>query len=101
MGNANGALEIRNHPFFEKVSFEHILKKKIKPPFSFPDPINANGFDSKLAQKVPLDSLQDENKLGELYDNFTYQKSLHSFETMRRNIDNSKTFTLDVVEEDE
>lgn len=77
-----------------------ILNKKITPPFSFSEPINTNGFDTKLAQKIPLDSLQDDNKMGELYDNFTYQKSMLSDETLKRNIENSKVFTLDIVPEE-
>jgi hypothetical protein len=35
-----------------------IENKKINAPFSFSEQININGFDTKLSQKIPLDSLQ-------------------------------------------
>jgi hypothetical protein len=53
LGYKNDSADIKSHPFFKKIDFNLLIKKKIKSPFNFDGEINLNGFDANLC-KLPI-----------------------------------------------
>lgn len=59
---ANGAYEIRNHPFFSDLSWESVWNKEYIPPFR-PTVNGANdtsNFDNEFTEQKPIDSVIDD-----------------------------------------
>lgn len=64
---ARGAAEIKSHAFFESISWEKLLQKKIQPTFR-PNVLNAmdtGNFDKEFTSEVPTDSVVDGDYLSQ------------------------------------
>lgn len=66
--------QIRNHPFFEGMSFDDVLEKKIKPdfiPLQFKktDPIN---FSTEFTNESPVDSMGTPLSISKDFDGFSF-----------------------------
>ncbi|TYJ56911.1 hypothetical protein B9479_002356 [Cryptococcus floricola] len=65
---ANGAQEIKNHPFFAKhIKFDKLWNKQIQPPFkpAVASAIDTSNFDEEFTNEVPLDSVVDDSHLSQ------------------------------------
>ena len=61
----NGADEIKRHPFFEKIDWRRLARKKIQPPFkpSVRSPVDVSNFDTVFTTEQPLDSVVEGSQL--------------------------------------
>ncbi|KAG0307620.1 AGC protein kinase Gad8 [Dissophora globulifera] len=77
LGN-NGSSAIKQHPFFEPISFPLLMAKKIQPPFkpSVSSAIDTSNFDEEFTSEEPLDSVVESSFLSETvqlqFKGFTY-----------------------------
>lgn len=78
---AEGAAEIRNHPFFAKdIDWKKLVQKKIQPPFkpSVESAIDTSNFDSEFTNEPPMDSVVPDSHLSETvqrkFANWSYQR---------------------------
>ena len=65
---ANGAEEIKRHPFFHKhIDFRKLLRKKIQPPFKpkVASAVDVSNFDTTFTAEVPLDSVVEGHQLSQ------------------------------------
>ncbi|KAI8927130.1 kinase-like domain-containing protein [Entophlyctis helioformis] len=76
---ANGAQEIKDHPFFAEVDWRKLLGRKYAPPFR-PDVASStdtSNFDEEFTSEAPTDSLQESSQLSDAvqqqFQGFTYQ----------------------------
>ena len=86
---ANGALDIKSHPFFQDVDWRRLLAKKYNPPFR-PNVVSFNhltdekknaqdtsNFDDEFTNEIPVDSVADTSHLSEAvqqqFQGFSYQ----------------------------
>ncbi|KLO15973.1 Pkinase-domain-containing protein [Schizopora paradoxa] len=63
---ANGADEIKRHPFFHRhIDFKKLLRKKIQPPFKpkVASAVDVSNFDSSFTTEVPQDSVVEGHQL--------------------------------------
>lgn len=65
---ANGADEIKKHPFFDRyIDFKKLLKKEIKAPFkpSVVSPVDVSNFDTVFTTEEAFDSVVEDSKLSQ------------------------------------
>lgn len=62
---ANGASEIKAHPFFHQIDWKFLLNKKYAAPFlpSVASAVDTSNFDSEFTSEVPMDSVVDKESL--------------------------------------
>lgn len=63
---ANGAEEIKRHPFFAKhIDFKKLMAKAIKPPFkpSVESAADTSNFDTEFTSEAPMDSVVEDSHL--------------------------------------
>ncbi|KAG0220132.1 AGC protein kinase Gad8 [Mortierella sp. GBA43] len=79
LGNgSNGSTAIKQHAFFEPISFQLLMAKKIQPPFkpSVSSATDTSNFDEEFTSEEPLDSVADDSPLSETvqlqFKGFTY-----------------------------
>jgi serum/glucocorticoid-regulated kinase 2 len=83
---ANGADEIKKHPFFGRhIDFKKLLKKEIKAPFkpSVVSPVDVSNFDTVFTAEEAFDSVVEDSKLSQtVQDQFagmsTFRLFIHS-----------------------
>ncbi|KAF9366012.1 AGC protein kinase Gad8 [Mortierella sp. NVP85] len=77
LGNG-GSSTIKQHAFFEPISFPHLMAKKIQPPFkpSVSSATDTSNFDEEFTSEEPLDSVVESSYLSETvqlqFKGFTY-----------------------------
>ena len=65
---ANGAEQIKKHPFFGRhIDFKKLLKKEIKAPFkpSVVSPVDVSNFDTVFTAEEAFDSVVEDSKLSQ------------------------------------
>jgi len=65
---ANGAEEIKKHPFFQKhINFRKLLQKEIQPPFkpSVASPVDVSNFDTVFTTEQAFDSVVEDSQLSQ------------------------------------
>jgi serine/threonine protein kinase len=57
LGTENGAEDIKNHPFFESIDWDKMLRKEITPPYIplLDNKTDLKHFDNEIT-KIPIDS---------------------------------------------
>ncbi|KAG8931274.1 hypothetical protein FRC01_001565 [Tulasnella sp. 417] len=73
---ANGADEIKEHPFFSMcIDFERLLAKKIRPPFkpSVAGSSDISGFNPIFTSEEPVDNIELDTFLQTQFNGFSYQ----------------------------
>lgn len=55
---ANGAIEVKQHPFFEGIKWDDLLNKKIQPPFkpNISNELDTTNFAEEFTKQIPTDS---------------------------------------------
>ncbi|KAG0300851.1 AGC protein kinase Gad8 [Dissophora globulifera] len=77
LGNS-GSSAIKQHAFFKPISFQHLMAKKIQPPFkpSVSSATDTSNFDEEFTSEEPLDSVVESSFLSETvqlqFKGFTY-----------------------------
>ena len=72
------ALPIRRHPFFNGLSWDDVLAKRLEPPFkpTLSSEEDVSDFDVKFTQQTPIDSPEEisilSKSVNELFKGFTY-----------------------------
>lgn len=58
---ANGAAEIKAHPFFHSIDWRKLLQRKYEPTFkpNVTDPLDTHNFDEEFTKELPQDSFVD------------------------------------------
>lgn len=80
---ANGADEIKRHPFFADINWAKLMAKKYAPPFrpNVASAIDTSNFDEEFTSEVPADSVNESSHLSESvqqqFAGFTYQGPDH------------------------
>ncbi|KAJ3055393.1 AGC protein kinase Gad8 [Rhizophlyctis rosea] len=76
---ANGADEIKRHPFFADINWGRLMARKYAPPFrpNVSSATDTSNFDEEFTSEMPTDSLSDSSALSESvqqqFAGFTYQ----------------------------
>ncbi|KAL2912644.1 Serine/threonine-protein kinase [Polyrhizophydium stewartii] len=76
---ANGAQEIKSHPFFAEVDWRKLMGRKYAPPFrpNVASATDTSNFDEEFTSEAPTDSLSEGSQLSEAvqqqFQGFTYQ----------------------------
>lgn len=64
----NGALDIKNHPFFARhIDWKRLIAKQIQPPFkpAVASAIDTSNFDEEFTSEAPMDSVVDDSHLSQ------------------------------------
>ncbi|KAJ8326366.1 hypothetical protein BDV3_005907 [Batrachochytrium dendrobatidis] len=76
---ANGAQEIKSHPFFAEVDWRKLMGRKYAPPFrpNVASATDTSNFDEEFTAEAPTDSLAETSQLSDAvqqqFQGFTYQ----------------------------
>ncbi|KAH6593831.1 hypothetical protein BASA50_007057 [Batrachochytrium salamandrivorans] len=76
---ANGAQEIKSHPFFAEVDWRKLMGRKYAPPFrpNVASATDTSNFDEEFTSEAPTDSMSEVSQLSdavqEQFQGFTYQ----------------------------
>jgi serum/glucocorticoid-regulated kinase 2 len=78
LGSQHGSKEIKSHPFFASIDWEHLYDKKLTPPFkpSVENALDTSNFDDEFTSEIPYDSVVPDSQLSQTsqgqFEGFTF-----------------------------